>query len=56
MPREDAETGHISGSEGSSGSIVIVNRKQVGETQRDKHQYQRQQLTGLRRWGEDVFH
>lgn len=45
MLKEDAEIGHICGNEGSSGSIGIANK----ETQRDKNQYQRQQLTGLRK-------
>lgn len=44
MLKEDAEIGRICVNEGSSGSIGIANK----ETQRDKHQYQRQQLTGLR--------
>lgn len=58
MLRKDIETGHVGGrgKEESGGSIGVANRKWLGETRRNKHHHQRQQLTGLRKWGKDVFH
>lgn len=44
------------GGEGSSGSTGVAIRKWLGETKRNKHQQQRQQLAGRRSWRTCVFH